>query len=240
MAAVAIALPVPPVREDPVHLVPGDDLALHLVHELEVIRTERARDPEIRVGPMPIGLAVARHRNPVRVGGAHLVAHGMRIGARDDMHPQRAAARDERAERIALAQPCAAMVQGHLSRVVRDDAAGAQACGVGADAAEVVEPELRIEAARIVLDERELDPAHRPIEPAGQRVARPHRCRRALRRIRRRTKRGERASAAGQCQEVTAGEIGGHGYVLFVFFFFFFSLAAAMAAFSRILNFTIF
>ena len=33
--------------------------------------------------------------------------------------------------------------------------------------AEVVEPELRIEAAGIVLDERELNPAHRLVEPAG-------------------------------------------------------------------------
>jgi hypothetical protein len=170
------------------------------------------------------------------MGGPHLVAHGMRIGARDDVHPERAAALDERAERIALPQPRAAMVQGHLGRVVRDDAAGAQARGVCADAVEVVEPELRVEAARIVLDERELDPAHRPIEPAGQHVARPRRCGRALRRIQRRMKRSETSRAAGDFQKLPPGEIGCHRHVLF----FVLPWAAALAAFSRILNFTIF
>ena len=47
------ALRRPPVREDAVHLVHRDDLAVDLIHELEVVGTERARDPEIGVGPVP-------------------------------------------------------------------------------------------------------------------------------------------------------------------------------------------
>ncbi len=181
--AVAIALPGPAVREDAVHFVPGDNLALNPIHELEVVGTERAGDPQVRVGPMAVRLAGARDGNPVRVGFPHFLARRVRIGARDDVHPERAAAGDERAERIVLAEPRAAMVQRHFRRVVGDDAAGAQAGGVRADAAEVVEPELRLEAAGIVFDERELDPAHGPIEPAGQRVAGPGRCGCALRRV---------------------------------------------------------
>ena len=161
------------------------------------------------------GSPLRRHGNPVGVRRPHLVADGVGIGARDDVHPERAAAGDERAERIAVPQPRAAMVQRHFRRVVRDDAAGAQAGGVGAHAAEVVEPELRIEAAGIVLDERELDPAHRPIEPPGQRVARPRRTRRgALWSLPQRTQRGERAAGAGDFQKMAAGEIGGHRHVL--------------------------
>ena len=63
------------------------------------------------------------------------------------------------------------MVQRHLGRVVGDDAAGAERGGVGVQPPEVVEPELRVEAARIVLDQRQLHPAHRPVEPAGHQLA---------------------------------------------------------------------
>ena len=78
----------------------------------------------------------------------HVVARRVRIGSRDDLHAERAAARDERAERIAVAEPRAAMVQRNLGRVVGDDAAGAEAGGVGVQAAEVVQPELRDRSGR--------------------------------------------------------------------------------------------
>ena len=117
------------------------------------------------------GSPVLVDRNPVRMRLPHVVADRVRIGARDDAHAERAAAGDERAERIRLTEPRAAMVQRHLGRVVGDDAAGAERGGVGVEAAEVVEPELRVEAAGVVLDERELHPAHRPIEPARQQLA---------------------------------------------------------------------
>ena len=58
----------------------------------------------------------------------------------------------------------------HLGRIVRDDSASAERGSIGVEAAEVVEPELQVESARVVLDERQLHPAHRPIEPAGERV----------------------------------------------------------------------
>ena len=165
--AVAVAaLRRPAVGEDAVNLVLRHDLAMDAVHEVEVVRPERAGHPEIGIRPVPQRRAVARRRDPVGVGGAHLVADGVRIGTRDDLHALRAAARDQRPERIAVAKPCAAMVQRNLGRVVGDDAAGAQRGSVGVKPAEVVEPELRIEAPGIVLDQRQLHPAHRPIEPA--------------------------------------------------------------------------
>ena len=107
-----------------------------------------------------------RHGNPVRMRLPHLVSHRVRIGSRDDVHPELAASRDERPERIALTEPGAAVVERHVGRVVRDDAAGAERCGVGVKTTEVVEPELRIEAAGIVFDKRQLHPTHRSIEPA--------------------------------------------------------------------------
>ena len=71
------------------------------------------------------------------------------------------------------------MVQRNLGWVIRDDAAGTEAGRIGADAREVVEPEARIEASRIVLDERELGPSHRTVEPARERVTRHRGWRRA-------------------------------------------------------------
>jgi hypothetical protein len=105
-------------------------------------------------------------------------------------------------------------MEGHLRRIVRDDTAGAQAGGVGANTPEVIEPELRVEAAGIVFDERELNPAHGPIEPPGQRVARPRGRGLFLRNLPRRTKRCERAGAPGDFQKAPPGEVECHRHVL--------------------------
>ena len=72
---------------------------------------------------------------------AHVVAHGVRIGARDDVHADVAAARDQVAERVGRAEPSTAVVERHVGRVVGDDAAGAERRGVGMQPTEVVEPE---------------------------------------------------------------------------------------------------
>jgi hypothetical protein len=111
-------------------------------------------------------LAVTGRRDPIGLSGAHLVADSVGIRARNHLHAQRTASRDERPEWIAVAKPRAAVMQRNLGRVVGDDAAGAERGGVGVQPPEVVEPEPRIEASGIVLDERQLHPAHRPIEPA--------------------------------------------------------------------------
>ena len=169
-AETVAALWRPPVGEDAVHLVHGDDLAVDAVHELEVVGSERAGHPEIGVGPVPQRSTGSRHGDPVRMRLPHIVAHGVRIGARDDAHVERAAAGDERAEGIRLTHPRAAMVERDRGRVVRDDAAGAERGGIGVEPPEVVEPELRVEPARVVLDQRELHPPHRAIEPAREGV----------------------------------------------------------------------
>ena len=102
----------------------------------------------------------------------HVLVRRELIGARDDDHADPTASLEEIAERVAVAHPRAAVMERHRRGVVRDDAAGAQAGGVGMDASKIVEPELRIESARIVFDERQLRPAHRPIEPVRIRIGR--------------------------------------------------------------------
>ena len=86
---------------------------------------------------LPVGV----HRDPVRVRVVHVLVDRVRIGARDDDHVQLAAAGHQVAERVAVAQPLAAVVQRDLRRIVGDAAAGAQAGRVGMGAPEVVEPE---------------------------------------------------------------------------------------------------
>ena len=92
---------------------------------------ERAGNPQLGVRPVPTRLPVLVDGNPVRMRLPHLIARRVRVGARDDVHAHRAASRHERAERIAVAKPGAAMVQRHLRRIVGDDSAGAQCGGVG-------------------------------------------------------------------------------------------------------------
>src|SRR6266849_1811948 len=55
LAVLAVAHPRsrPPVAEDSVNGVPGRDLAVDLGHELEVVRTQRARHPELGRCPVP-------------------------------------------------------------------------------------------------------------------------------------------------------------------------------------------
>ena len=163
--AVAVGLVGPPIGEDAVDVVARDDLAVHGGHELEVVRPERARDPQLRVGPVPARLAVGVDGNPIGMRACHVVAGRVRVGAGDHLHPHRAAAANQLAERIAGAEPGAAVMERHVGRVVGDDAAGAEAGSVGMDAAEVVEPEGEIDAAGIVLHEHQLRPAHRLVAP---------------------------------------------------------------------------
>src|SRR4029450_3827760 len=60
VSAIAIAaLWRPPVRENPVDGVGAHDLAVHLVHEVEVVRTKGARDPQLGIGPVTAWLSVA-------------------------------------------------------------------------------------------------------------------------------------------------------------------------------------
>jgi hypothetical protein len=147
--------------------------------------------------------------NPIRVGGLHLVADGMWIRPRQDVHAQVPTSRYQRSEGIGTAQPGAAMVKRHLRRVVSDNAAGAERGGVGVKAAEVIDPELRIETARIVFNQRQLHPTHRTIEPTLQSAgggARTLDKRRSAGLAGLEPERGERGCAGGNLQEVPAGD----------------------------------
>ncbi len=171
VVAVALGLVGPPVGEDAVDVVARDDLAVDGGHELEVVGPERARDPQLRVGPVPARLPVGVDGDPVGVGPRGVVAGRVRIGAGQDLHALGAAAADQVTERIAGAEPGAAVMEGDVGGVVGDDAAGAETHRVGVDAREVVEPEAEIDLPGVVLDQHQLGPAHR--------FGAPRRCRRA-------------------------------------------------------------
>ena len=104
--------------------------------------------------------------DPIGVGFVDVVVGRMRVGPREDDHSELAAARDQLAERVAVAQLLTAMMERNFGRVVRHAPAGAQTDAVAAGAAEVVEPEREVELARVVLHQRELGPPHRAIDPA--------------------------------------------------------------------------
>ena len=159
----------PAVAEDAVDLVEGDDLPGDLGHELEVVGAERTGDPQLRIRPVLAPAPLGVHGDPVRMRVVDVLMCGVRIGARDDVHPELATAGDEFAERVAIAKEPAAMVERDLRRVVGHATAGRQAGRVGVGALEVVEPELRVVLAGIVLDERQLCPPHRLVVPAGGR-----------------------------------------------------------------------
>ncbi len=159
----------PSVAEDPVHLVQGNDLLGDLGHELEIVWTEGASHPEVRVGPVPSFLAIRLHRDPVGMRIVDVLMDRVRVGARDDHHVQLAAPGHQIAECISAAEPLTAVVQRDLRRIIRHASARAEAGGIGVGALEVVQPEVEIVRARIVLHQRQLRPAHGPVEPVVRR-----------------------------------------------------------------------
>ena len=76
-----------------------------------------------------------------------------------------AAAGDKFAQNVPLAEPCAAVVKGDVRWVIGHAAAGTQADCVGLGALKVVEPELKVPLARLMLHKRKLSPAHWPVHP---------------------------------------------------------------------------
>ena len=115
---------------------------------------------------MAARLAVGFHGDPVRMSVVNVLVYGMRIHARDHIHAQLAAARQHFAERVAIAKELAAVMQRYLGGIKRHASAGAKACRVGVNSLEIVEPEGRVVASRVVLDEGQLRPSHGPVEPA--------------------------------------------------------------------------
>src|SRR5690606_13871424 len=126
-----------------------------------------------RAGERPVlaRLAVGGAGDPLRVGRERVGVHRVRVDAGHHVHPQRARARDELAERVAVAEVAAAVVVRDPRRVEGHVPARADARGVGPGPAHHVDPELRVELDRVVLGERELRPARgRPVPVGGAQV----------------------------------------------------------------------
>ena len=95
---------------------------------------------------------------------------GVGIHARDNVHAELAATRQHLPERIAVAQELTAVMQRDLRRIERHASPRAKAGRVGVNPFEVVEPEGRLVASRVVFDEGQLGPPHRPVEPVRRRA----------------------------------------------------------------------
>src|SRR5207253_9118867 len=91
----------------------------------------------------------------------------MRISACNHYHSKFARTGDEVAERVTLFQPLAAVMQGDAGRVVGNTATGAEADRIGLCSLEVFKPEAGIELAWVILNQGNLRPAHRFVNPGG-------------------------------------------------------------------------
>src|SRR6185369_11568290 len=87
------------------------------------------------------------------------------IGPGDDHHSQLPATRDQFAERIAIAEPFTSMMEGNFRWIKSDAAARAETDRIRMGAFEIIEPELDVELPRIILDQGELCPTHRLLNP---------------------------------------------------------------------------
>ena len=172
MLAIAHARSVPAVDENAIHPIAGHNLLFNLGHELKVVWPQPAGDPHFRGSPVPARLALRINRNPIRMRLIHILVGGVRIGSSDDHHAQLPAPCHQFAKRIGITQPLAAMMKRNLCRIIRHAAAGAQTGRIRMRASEVIEPKLQIEFPRVILNQRELRPAHGLLNPSrGRRRA---------------------------------------------------------------------
>ena len=114
---------------------------------------------------MATRLAAGINCDPIGVSVLNIIISRMRICPGDDDHAELATAAHEFTKRVGVAKPLAAVMERDLCRIIGDATAGAKADRIGFRALEVVEPETRVELARIVFDKGELGPAHRFVDP---------------------------------------------------------------------------
>jgi hypothetical protein len=164
--AVAHARARPAVAEHAIHAVARNDFLGDFGHELEVVGAQRAGDPQS-------GMAQWRRFWPAASTAiqsgccvADILVCGVRIGARHHHHAQFPAARRQFAERVAAAQPRAAIMQRDGRGIEGHASARAQTGGVGMRALEVIQPESGIVLAGVVFHQGQLGPAHGAMEPA--------------------------------------------------------------------------
>ena len=84
--AIAHAGASPAVGKDTVGRVLGHDLHMNLGHEVEVVRPQRAGDPELRIGGMAPLLALGIDGDPIGVSVIHVLLGRVRIGAGHHVH----------------------------------------------------------------------------------------------------------------------------------------------------------
>ena len=162
---IANAMPRPAVRKDAVHRIKLHDLTRHVGHILKVIRPQRTRHPQLRVGPMAHRLTIRPDHDPLRMGIIGVLMHCMWVGARNDIHAQLATPLIEFAKGIAIAHPRRAIVKGDLGRIIADAAPRAQTGRVAMRPLKEIQPKIDIVANRIMLGERQLCPTHGAVKP---------------------------------------------------------------------------
>ncbi len=131
-------------------------------------------EPAVGDDHVPRLLTIRIDGHPFGMRFGRVVADAMRVDARDDGHVQLAAAADEVAEGVLIAEPFAAVMKRHVGRIKRTHAAGGDARAIGVNALEEIEPPVRIERRGILLDQCELHPPHRPVKHFWSRTARGH------------------------------------------------------------------
>ena len=115
--------------------------------------------------------AVGLAGDPFRVRLPGLAIGGVVIHARGDDESHAPAAFHEVPERIGVAQPFVAFVIWNLSGIEGDDAAGVPTGGIHVGPFQIVQPEIEIHFARIVLHQVHGQPAHgAPVPVRGRDV----------------------------------------------------------------------
>jgi len=114
MLAVAHAAARPAIAEDAIHFIVGDDLLGHLRHEFEIVRAKRAVIHQSGNSAVLALVALVIHGDPIGMRRRHRRMRRVRIGARDDVHAELAASRDQVTEAVLIAEPLRAIVQRNL------------------------------------------------------------------------------------------------------------------------------
>src|SRR6185437_8880171 len=111
-------------------------------------------------------LAKLIDRDPIRMRAVYILMACVGIRPRDHIHSQCPAPLHEVTEGISIPQPLTAIVHRDFGRIERHHSARTEASGINMQPLEVIEPELRIVVAWIILNKAHLGPTHRTVVPS--------------------------------------------------------------------------
>src|SRR5690606_12254049 len=130
---------VPSIGENGIHRITRHQLANDRAHELKMIRSQRARDPQFGKAVMPARLTARVGGYPVGMRRAHFIATRMWVDPRDHVHAEFARALIKFSEGIVRSEISTSPMKRNIRRIKRQITSRADGRAVRLDSGKVID-----------------------------------------------------------------------------------------------------